>query len=106
MLYASVHVDPAAGWFPHLVGHADETGAGRGVGCNRNEVVPPGAGDEPWLAALDNLFADVRAFAADALVVSLGVDAAADDPESRCSSRPAVSARPATLRDSTCRPCS
>ena len=30
VLYASVHVDPAAGWFPHLVGHAHEIGGGDG----------------------------------------------------------------------------
>ena len=30
VLYGSVHVDPAAGWFPHLFGHAHETGAGAG----------------------------------------------------------------------------
>ena len=42
----------------------------------------PGAGDEQWLAALENVVAHVRSFAAEALVVSLGVDAAADDPES------------------------
>ena len=24
VFYGSVHVDPAAGWFPHTVGHADE----------------------------------------------------------------------------------
>ena len=28
VLYGSVHVDPAAGWFPHVFGHATETGAG------------------------------------------------------------------------------
>ncbi len=27
--YGSVHVDPGAGWFPHFVGFADETGLGR-----------------------------------------------------------------------------
>nr|MBA3289275.1 histone deacetylase family protein [Acidimicrobiia bacterium] len=53
-----------------------------GEGCNRNAVVAPGGGDEPWLAALDGLLDDVGMFGADALVVSLGVDAAADDPES------------------------
>ena len=82
VFYASVHVDPAAGWFPHLVGHADETGDGVGADCNRNAVVAPGAGDTEWLAALDGLLEPVRTFDADALVVSLGVDAAADDPES------------------------
>jgi acetoin utilization deacetylase AcuC-like enzyme len=80
VLYGSVHVDPAAGWFPHVVGYADETGTGPGVGATRNVPLPEGAGDEPWLAAVAEL-AD-WASACDALVVSLGVDAAADDPES------------------------
>ena len=82
VFYGSVHVDPAAGWFPHLVGYGDETGEGAGAGCNRNVVVPPGAGDAEWIAALDRLLVSVRAFDATALVVSLGVDAARDDPES------------------------
>ena len=30
--YGSVHVDPGAGWFPHVVGYAEETGAGDGDG--------------------------------------------------------------------------
>jgi len=29
VLYGSVHVDPGAGWFPHVVGFADEVGVGR-----------------------------------------------------------------------------
>ena len=57
-------------------------GEGPGAGCNRNAVVAPGAGDDPWLAALDELLDAVRAFGPDVLVVSLGVDAAIDDPES------------------------
>ena len=40
VLYGSVHVDPAAGWFPHLFGHASETGAGDGAGATRNEPLP------------------------------------------------------------------
>ena len=32
--YGSLHVDPAAGWFPHVFGHAGETGAGAGDGCD------------------------------------------------------------------------
>ena len=34
--YGSVHVDPGAGWFPHVVGYADETGTGPGAGATRN----------------------------------------------------------------------
>jgi acetoin utilization deacetylase AcuC-like enzyme len=82
VFYGSVHVDPGAGWFPHYVGFADERGAGAGIGTNRNEPLAPGTGDQGWLAALDRLAGGVAHFGATALVVSLGVDAAADDPES------------------------
>jgi acetoin utilization deacetylase AcuC-like enzyme len=80
--YGSLHVDPDAGWFPHYVGYAEERGAGAGEGANRNLPLAPGTGDEGWLAALEVIRADVKARGADAVVVSLGVDAAAADPES------------------------
>ncbi|HZQ16322.1 MAG TPA: hypothetical protein VFA82_06065 [Gaiellaceae bacterium] len=72
---ASVHVDPAAGWFPHFVGFAGESGE-----ANLNLPLPPASGDGAWLAAVR----EAAAFAAGsaALVVALGVDAAAADPES------------------------
>jgi acetoin utilization deacetylase AcuC-like enzyme len=79
VLYGSVHVDPAAGWFPHTVGHADEIDDTR---TNFNVPVQPGAGDADWLAAAERLLERVDEFSADAVVVSLGVDAAADDPNS------------------------
>jgi acetoin utilization deacetylase AcuC-like enzyme len=82
VVYISVHVDPAAGWFPHLVGYADETGAGAGEGATINLPVPPDSGDGEWLAALAVGCGAVRQHDADALVVSLGVDAAVDDPTS------------------------
>lgn len=82
VLYGSVHVDPGAGWFPHVVGYADETGAGAGVGATRNVPLPEGAGDERWLEAVGGLADWATAEGCSALVVSLGVDAAADDPES------------------------
>ncbi len=82
VLYGSVHVDPAAGWFPHVVGHADETGTGEGGGATRHVVLAEGAGDRAWLRAVADLAGWVVEAGCDALVVSLGVDAAADDPES------------------------
>jgi acetoin utilization deacetylase AcuC-like enzyme len=82
VFYGSVHVDPAAGWFPHYVGHADETGRGDGVGANYNIPMPEGSPDDPWLEGVASLADAVRAQGASALVVSLGVDAAIDDPES------------------------
>jgi acetoin utilization deacetylase AcuC-like enzyme len=80
--YGSVHVDPGAGWFPHFVGFAGETGTGGGQGATLNLPVPPRTGDTGWLDAVGRLADWASGLGADALVVSLGVDAAADDPES------------------------
>ena len=82
VLYGSVHVDPGAGWFPHVVGYAEETGRGAGTGATRNLPLPEGTADDQWLTAVHELSEWVTAEGCSALVVSLGVDAAADDPES------------------------
>jgi acetoin utilization deacetylase AcuC-like enzyme len=82
VLVGSVHVDPAAGWFPHFLGRKSETGAGPGEGANRNITLAPGAGDGPWLVAVAELASWVHEAGASALVVALGVDAAGGDPES------------------------
>jgi acetoin utilization deacetylase AcuC-like enzyme len=79
VLVGSVHVDPGAGWFPHFLGFAEESGA---EGSNRNLPLAPGSGDERWLEAVAELAAWARAGGAEALVVALGVDAAGGDPES------------------------
>ena len=71
---ASVHVDPAEGWFPHFLGFADES-----TRSNLNLPLRPGTGDDGWLAAVRRA---TEWLEADALVVSLGVDAGASDPES------------------------
>jgi acetoin utilization deacetylase AcuC-like enzyme len=80
--YGSVHVDPGAGWFPHVLGYADETGVDAGRGATMNVPLPEGSGDAPWTDAVEDLAAWVGDHGCTALVVSLGVDAAADDPES------------------------
>ena len=82
VVYGSVHVDPGAGWFPHVVGFADERGAGEGAGATLNLPLAPETGDRPWLEGIAALARAVRAHGSTALVVSLGVDAAADDPNS------------------------
>lgn len=71
----SVHVDPGAGWFPHFLGFADESGPG-----NLNLPLPPGSGDEAWLEAVDRLAQAAQAHRSEALVLALGVDAHANDP--------------------------
>jgi acetoin utilization deacetylase AcuC-like enzyme len=78
----SVHVDPAAGWFPHFLGLADEVGGAAGLGANLNLPLRPGAGDAEWLAAVASLCAAAADNGVEALVVALGVDAAGGDPES------------------------
>jgi acetoin utilization deacetylase AcuC-like enzyme len=82
VFYGSVHIDPGAGWFPHFVGFADETGSGAGAGATLNVPLPPETGDERWLDGVRALADAVAAHGSSGLVVSLGVDAAADDPES------------------------
>ena len=82
VLYASLHVDPGAGWFPHYAGFADETGRGAGAGASLNLPLAPGTADDGWLAAVDRIVDAVAAHGSTALVVSLGVDAALADPES------------------------
>ena len=79
MFYGSLHVDPGAGWFPHVVGHATRRGRAAAP-ARRNRPLAPGTGDDDWLAALADVCDQARG--AQALVVSLGVDAAGDDPES------------------------
>jgi acetoin utilization deacetylase AcuC-like enzyme len=82
VLTGSVHVDPGAGWFPHLLGFASETGAGAGEGANRNLPLDPGSADDQWLEAVTALTQWAAAGGARRLVVALGVDAAGGDPES------------------------
>jgi acetoin utilization deacetylase AcuC-like enzyme len=80
--YHSIHVDPGEGWFPHWCGFAEETGAGDGEGANLNLPLAPGSDDETYLSALDQVCARVEDLTPSLLVVSLGVDAGAADPES------------------------
>jgi acetoin utilization deacetylase AcuC-like enzyme len=76
VVFGSVHVDPRAGWFPHFL-----AASGDGPG-SKNVALAPGSGDGEWLAAVRDLAGWARAQRAEALVVSLGVDAAAEDPQS------------------------
>jgi acetoin utilization deacetylase AcuC-like enzyme len=80
--YVSTHVDPGEGWFPHWCGFADETGAGEGSRANLNLPMAPGSGDAEFEARLDEACNWLSRFGPEVLVVSLGVDAGAADPES------------------------
>jgi acetoin utilization deacetylase AcuC-like enzyme len=80
--FISIHADPRHE-FPFYLGHADETGAGPGLGYNINLPLPPGTGTPDWFAALETACLRLAGYAPQALVVSLGVDTYAGDPLSR-----------------------
>ncbi|MFO1085462.1 MAG: histone deacetylase family protein [Reyranellaceae bacterium] len=79
VLTVSIHADPST-YYPYFWGHAHETGTGKGHGFNLNLPLPLGSPDAPWLEAGDKALAHIRDFAPTALVVALGLDAAASDP--------------------------
>lgn len=79
VLFVSLHGDPLQ-CFPYFSGHADEAGAGAGLGFNLNLPLPRGTAYDGWSAALTRGLDAIRAFRADALVVSLGVDTYEGDP--------------------------
>ncbi|MGC2857333.1 histone deacetylase family protein [Novispirillum sp. DQ9] len=78
----SLHADPRQE-FPYFLGHADERGAGDGLGATLNLPLPWGTGWTEYGAALETACAAVADFAPTALVVSLGVDTWEGDPISR-----------------------
>lgn len=75
----SLHADPAD-FYPFFWGGADETGEGKGMGCNVNLPLPVGSDGATFLEALDRLIAQLRDFQPGAVVVALGVDAHKADP--------------------------
>ncbi len=79
VLFLSIHGDPLHA-FPHFLGHAEEEGEGVGHGFNVNYPLPPGATYDIWKAALDQARARIKAYDADVLIVSLGVDTFKEDP--------------------------
>lgn len=79
VLTISIHAD-TTNYFPLYAGYADETGKGEGAGFNLNLPLAHGAADTEVLAALDIAFERIRQFSPAAIVVALGLDAAADDP--------------------------
>jgi acetoin utilization deacetylase AcuC-like enzyme len=79
VLFTSLHGAPEDA-FPYYLGFEDEKGSGAGEGMNFNYAMAPGTSYDRWSEALDDAVKQVRAFGAEALVVSLGVDAYKEDP--------------------------
>lgn len=79
VLTVSIHADPVR-FYPFFWGAANETGKGAGEGFNLNLPLPRGAGDAPFLTALEEALDRVDLFGANALVIALGLDAYERDP--------------------------
>jgi acetoin utilization deacetylase AcuC-like enzyme len=59
---------------------AAQLGTGAGLGFNRNFPLPRGTGFAVWRVALAQTLQAIKAFGAQALVVSLGLDTFVGDP--------------------------
>jgi acetoin utilization deacetylase AcuC-like enzyme len=79
VMFLSLHGDPQEA-FPHFLGYADEAGVGKGEGFNHNYPMGPGTNFNTWGSALDDACKKIKAYAPDALVISLGVDTFENDP--------------------------
>jgi acetoin utilization deacetylase AcuC-like enzyme len=79
VLYVSLHGSPDH-LFPYFTGFADEDGEGSGRGATCNLPLGAGTGDGAYLDAFDVAADVVSAFDPASLVVSLGLDAAREDP--------------------------
>jgi acetoin utilization deacetylase AcuC-like enzyme len=76
--FASFHQDPST-CFP-FTGKASETGKGKGEGYTRNFPVPPGAGIEEYLKAIESVEQAMEKFRPDFVLISAGFDAHIADP--------------------------
>jgi acetoin utilization protein AcuC len=61
-------------------GRRDETGTGAAAGTKLNLPLPPGAGDEAFVAAWDELEAFLSAFEPELFLLQCGADSVAGDP--------------------------
>jgi acetoin utilization deacetylase AcuC-like enzyme len=77
LCYASTHQSPL---FPGT-GERTETGRGGATGTKHNRPLPPGSGDDAFVAAWhDELLPAIEDFSPEAILVSAGYDAHVDDP--------------------------
>jgi acetoin utilization deacetylase AcuC-like enzyme len=79
VFFASIHADPRTD-FPYFWGHADERGAGDGVGATFNQPLPRGTGWATYEGALGKALEAIARFGAKTLIVSYGADTFAEDP--------------------------
>ncbi|MDE1896298.1 MAG: histone deacetylase family protein [Rhodospirillales bacterium] len=82
VLFVSLHGHPDQE-YPYMLGFEDEPGIGRGEGFNLNLPLPWGTQWPAYEAALTAGLDRIRAYAPEAVIVSLGVDTFKDDPISQ-----------------------
>ena len=81
VLFISIHQMPL---YPGT-GPLSDAGSGEGEGYTLNLPVPPGSGEDTWLALVDHVVAPVaRAFEPGLVLVSAGFDGHRDDPLAQC----------------------
>jgi acetoin utilization deacetylase AcuC-like enzyme len=81
VLFASIHQSPL---YPGT-GPSEDTGSGAGEGYTINLPVPPGSGEEVWLALIEEIVLPAAAeFEPDLVLVSAGFDAHVRDPLAGC----------------------
>lgn len=79
VLYVSLHCRPEEA-YPYVAGAAEESGAGRGLGCNRNLPLPGGTDWAAYQPALESALETVARFDPAVVVLSLGFDTLGSDP--------------------------
>ena len=79
VMYLSIHGDPREA-FPHFLGYGDEKGHDTGAGFNHNYPLGPNTAYEVWSKAMEDACKQIRDYAPDALIISLGVDTFEGDP--------------------------
>jgi len=79
VLTISVHGHPDHS-YPYFSGFEHETGAGAGLGCNRNFPLPPGTESERYLRTFRRAVELVEQSGTELCVVSLGFDVMRGDP--------------------------
>jgi acetoin utilization deacetylase AcuC-like enzyme len=79
VFFASIHADPRTD-YPYFWGHADECGAGPGIGTTFNQPLPRGTGWAQYEGALGAALEAIAGFGAHTLIVSYGADTFGGDP--------------------------
>jgi acetoin utilization deacetylase AcuC-like enzyme len=80
VFFCSIHADPDVE-YPYYCGFAHETGRGAGQGYTLNLPLPLETEETDYLRALDTALTATEDFAPDVVLVSLGFDTLAGDPQ-------------------------